>query len=454
VRVTRFVIHNRFSLVAALLIIVQAGAADKVKGWHQSYKSGYRDDQGRYAGGSEIMHLVPHQGKLYAFNGYWTDANYGKQSAQVLRLDEPNGRWQVDLETNGAGYAHMKGNILKSVTFTTDKNGKKVNETLLVAASRGKAVSVFVRDDATGKWSHTMHMQGKPGRLVPRDCEIFRDRVTGIDRIFLLVGDPGILSGAYNSETKSIEWDAKREHPQDDSVFPARPLGIAEANDRLYFSVGGKIFVRYDGPEPEWTLAFTIPGKVNTDVGGIRGLSTIKNPIGPGESLIFVWTPAGRCAGEIKRLDGPDLRPAEDETSLRELFNKAMVEEKATAHFSLGGYNRLFPFKHPQTGETVHIVGYEQRIRADESLIWNHYYAGACYSIRYSPDEYTPHEVNGRWEPGKQVLVAPRAFALSPFEGEEDVIYFGGHDANFHPSTDMAWIYRADMATVLGLKPE
>lgn len=215
------------ALAAIMILTVSAPAAEKVKGWHQSCKAGYGDDNGRYAGGSEIMHLVPHKGKLYAFNGYWTDANYGKQSAQVLRLDKPNGTWQVDLETNSVGYAHMKGNILKSVTFRTDKTGKKIDETVLVAASRGRAVSVFVRDDATEEWGHSMHMQGGRGRLVPRDCEVYRDRVTGIDRIFLLVGDPGILSGVYNSETKCIEWDAKKEHPTDDSSFSARPLGIA-----------------------------------------------------------------------------------------------------------------------------------------------------------------------------------------------------------------------------------
>ena len=441
---------SSLAILACLIITTLSASAGDVKGWRLSYKAGYEDDKGRYAGGSEIMHLVPHKGRLYAFNGYWTDENYGKQSAQVLRLDKPNAIWQVDLETKSVGYNHMKGNILKSVTFKTDKNGKEINETLLVAASRGRAVSVFVRDDATGKWNHSMHMQGGHGRLVPRDCEVFTDRVTGVDRIFLLVGDPGILSGVYNSETKSIEWDARKEHPKDDSSFPARPLGITEANDKLYFSVAGKIFVRHDGPEPTWSLAYTIPGKVNTDVGGIRGLSTIKNPVGPGQSIIFVWTPKGRCAGEIKRLDGPELVPSKDETSLRALFDKAMTEEKATAIFSLGGYNRFFPFKDPRTGKTAHIVGYEQRIRGPQELIWNHYYAGACYSVRTAPEEYEPHEVNGKWNPDKLILVAPRAFAYSPFKGEEDVIYFGGHDANGNRSTDMAWIYKADTATIVG----
>ena len=77
----------------------------------QSYKAGDRDGNSRYAGGTEIMHLVPHKGKLYAANGYWTDSRWlvdykERQSAQVLRLDFSDGQWEVDLEmgeSNGKG---------------------------------------------------------------------------------------------------------------------------------------------------------------------------------------------------------------------------------------------------------------------------------------------------------------------------------------------------------------
>jgi hypothetical protein len=36
---------------------------------------------------------------------------------------------------------------------------------------------------------------------------------------------------------------------------------------------------------------------------------------------------------------------------------------------------------------------------------------------------YDTHEVNGRYQPGKPVLEAPRAFAMSPFQGESNVVY-------------------------------
>ena len=51
---------------------------------------------------------------------------------------------------------------------------------------------------------------------------------------------------------------------------------------------------------------------------------------------------------------------------------------------------------------------------------------------------------------GKPMLEAPRAFALSPFEGEENVVFFGGFDANGNDSTNRAWIFKAGLSTVIG----
>ena len=81
-------------LIHLLLLLLSTGFAnlnaDEAPRWALSYDAGYRDANGAYAGGSEIMHLVAHQGKLYAANGYWMDAHWvippenQKQSAQVL----------------------------------------------------------------------------------------------------------------------------------------------------------------------------------------------------------------------------------------------------------------------------------------------------------------------------------------------------------------------------------
>ena len=473
-------------------------------GWTQSYTAGYKDLNGQWCGGSEVMHIKPHKGKLFAFNGYWEDPRYtpastpyNSSSAQVLRLDSANGSWVVDLDTGAGGVAHMKGNIMHSVVFRTDSTGKLLPQpmTLLVAASfagQGQpsatpAISVWVRDDtgAPGVWTQTTLLAGSSGgRRVPRDIEVHRDSVTGVDRIFLLCGDSGVISGVLSTTTMGtgtgaapappfIEWDTAPEFPigSPNKTFPVRALGMTASNGQLFFSVGGQLYRRIDGVNPSWSLAWQIPGKVNTEVGGIRGLSTVPTPAtsrstsnGGEESLLFVWTPNGNSEGLIFRLDGPSLANR-TEATLRQLYDSHAKQaaggaKLGTSKSSLGGYNKIFPVTDPASGQLLHLVGFEQSlIGADPSLLWNQYYGGACYAVRRPQTTarhdveveyaYDTHEVNDLYSHGKPVLEAPRAFAMSPFAGEEHVLYVGGFDANFHPSENMAWIFKAGLRTVL-----
>ncbi len=203
----------------------------------------------------------------------------------------------------------MKGNILKSVTFTSDGSGNRWSSlrNLLVMSGGNirSLVSAWVRDDESGEWTHNMVKSGTPAkgvRWVPRDIEIYRDKVTGIERIFLVLGNPGIISGVYDASLRGkIRWDDDVEFPTS-GTFSVRPLGITLANGRLYFSVGGVIYQRNDGANPTYSEVVNLGG-ANTDVGGIRGLTTISNPNGPGESMLFLWAPNGRSTGQMKRLD-------------------------------------------------------------------------------------------------------------------------------------------------------
>ena len=120
-----FVPSNKAQTILGVVVTLVALAGydsdEKMVGadWTQSYDAGYTDGNGAYAGGSEIMHLAAHNGKLYAANGYWEDSRWvnrpyvDKQSAQVLVLDSADGRWEVDLDmgkSNGYGLRYMKGN--------------------------------------------------------------------------------------------------------------------------------------------------------------------------------------------------------------------------------------------------------------------------------------------------------------------------------------------------------
>lgn len=439
--------------------------------WSLSYDAGFRDENGAYAGGSEIMHIVPHHGKLYAANGYWLDSHWvippdaEKQSAQVLRLDSSAGTWQVDLEMgkrNGYGLRYMKGNILKSVTFSIGADGKLLPKpvNLLVMAAgatfeRGGAVSAWVRDDEKGEWNHTIVRHGANTggiRWVPRDMEVYRDKVTGVERLILLLGNPGVVSGVYDpSLPGKIRWETILEYPFPEvGSVKTRPLGIVQANGSLLFSVDDAILRRHDGSRPSYTELLRLADDVDTDVGGIRGMTTIKNPNGSGESILFLWAPGGRSTSQVKRLD-PDGKggyTVHDEASMMDLMSKHLNVEVT---YTLGAHNMMYPIRHPKTGERVHLIGFQGNLAGKDHLRWpgSRLYGGALYAIRKPDQTYTVHEVNNAYAPGKIALVSPRAFCLSPFGDNQ--LFVGGHDASNRISDDMAWICKAPLDVALGL---
>ena len=440
------------------------------KSWFQSYSAGYLDHQGQFAGGSEIMHIVSHKGKLYAANGYWMDARWvippegQKQSSQVLRLDSAESHWQVDLDSgksNKFGLEYMKGNVLKSVTFTKDEKGKEFDSpiNLLVMASgsnfeRGGAVSVWVRDDSSGVWHHSLVRHGSSNggvRWVPRDMEVYMDKVTGKEKLFMSLGNPGIVAGSYDEKVPGkIRWEKHVEYPfLNVGSLRTRPLGLARANGSLFFSEGGAIFKRIDGEVPTYSKVLDFHEDSDTDVGGIRGLTSIKNPKGSGQSLLFLWAPGDRSECQVKRMDlsASGKYEIHDEVKLIDLMSDAIGAEVT---YTLGAHNMMYPVIDEESGKTVHLIGFQGNIRTKKNLRWkgSALYAGALYAVRQEDQTYKVLEVNNSYEVGRRPLVAPRAFCVSPFN--DDSIYIGGHDSSRKVSDNMAWIFNAPTDVALG----
>ena len=139
-----------------------------------------------------------------------------------------------------------------------------------------------------------------------------------------------------------------------------------------------------------------------------------------------------------------------DEAYMRELMSKTLGIE---AGYILGAHNQMYPVVLPETGKTVHLIGFQGNLRGRERLKWaNKLYGGAMYAIRYSDQKYTVNEVNGRYSPGKTPLVSPRAFARSPFG--DSLFFIGGHDASGIPSDGMAWVFKAPLDEVLKINKE
>ena len=441
-------------------------------GWVQSYQAGYTDSSGHYAGGSEILHLVGHKGKLYAASGYWMDPRniwYGGSDiktgwGQILRLDKPSGKWEVDLDM---GPTHLRPEILKSITFITDGKGNVLKEpvNLLIASAfspqqGGTEVNFFVRDDKTGQWEKSKILSGYTGEWGEnnsvRCVRVYRDKVTGIEMVFISLGVLGVFSGVYDPDAPGkIRWGSQSESGR----VKTRPLAIIEANGALMFSAGSSVYRRNDGESPTYTVVHDLSNiflrEISSAVGGIRGLTAIPNPNGKGESLLFVLGEGGRSRGCIYRLD-PDGKGGYTRTKeacLDSFITKYLYGNPV--YFILAGYNDILPVVDPSTKETVHLIGFESWIGGEKFPIsqrgaYGGFYAGAMYAIRDKKGKYRLNEVNGFSTLCKPVLVSTRAYVLSPFaEDHNKVIYFGGYDCNDKTSHNTAWIFSTSLENAI-----
>ena len=446
--------------VTALLLCLMCSAATScaqtrtASGWERSFKPGMIDKStGKPIRGTEIVHLTAHKGRLYAGNGYWMDTRgHGNTPwSQVLVLDSPGGTWKVDL---ALGPPHLRVTALESVTFTTDGSGKALARpvNLLLAASDvqdgHRKSHIWTRNDETNTWTRTM-LQGDPKyRRSTRALIVHRDRRTGVDRVFVAAGALGIYSGVFDpSQPGKIRWDARAEL----GPVTIRPMAFVEANGGLYTAAGVSVYRRTDGPAPTWKKVYSDKTREHWELGGIRGLTAVPTPKGPGQSILFSHT------DRLIRIDPKDDHKATVELAIRQLLQKSWGMPVRGS--IIAAYSDLMPLKDPKTGRTVHIAGVQARINRGNMSRDRKYppntffgwYAGGAYLIRESAGRYRLKEVNGRWAPGKPKLVAPRAVVISPFPKDAGgQVYFAGFDANFFPALDTAWIFRASIKTVLG----
>ncbi len=442
-------------------------------GWERSYRAGCVDDNGQFAGGSEVLHLVAHQEKLYAAVGYWMDRRnifYGGTDpstgwAQILRLDSPTAHWAVDLTMPHV----LRPEILKSVTFTTDGTGKALDKpvNLLLAAGfldgGNNGVNLYTRNDSTGQWVTSTIVPASvtqtPGSSSVRTMQVYKDKVTGIEHLFITIGMWGIFSGVYDpAASGSIRWETVSES----GIVTPRPLALIEANGALLFSAGKRIYQRTDGPTPSWNVIVDesdlLSGIVivNAAAGGIRGLTAIPAPNGLGDSLIFLWMPGSDSGsnsdeGLILRLD-PDGKGGYQQ--FREASTASLLSTYLGTVISapMGAYNNFLTVIDPTTGHEVYLFGMQTNIPGNTALpnYGQRFYAGALYVIRDSAGQYRVHEVNGKFPAANPPLVSVRSYVLSPFPADQEkVIYFGGFDANYIPGSNMAWIFRTSLEKAL-----
>jgi hypothetical protein len=427
--------------------------------WQQSLPIRPSDPAITPIGGTEVRALAAFDKKLFAAIGYWMDTEKSVPElpgAQVLRLDSPSSEWKIDLELDESGPRGMRLyqaiSNLQALHFTTDAAGQRLSEPadFLLAGvwKRGIGLDVFARVAGNGPsaWSR-MAIPGEEMAARGTQARSFflhRDTATGVDTAF--IGATGaIIAGGYDAGQKQIVWKSSPEW-QADSVpklgGAGRVSSFAEANGKLYAAVYGTILQRIDGANPAWKKVYETTINL-PKVTGLRGLTAIANPIGPGEVLLagVEDNPA-----RVYRIDPHNSDGAGMYASTLELEVSSFVGSILGTPVTYAGiaYNDTIAYPDPGGKCAARLLGIETITReAARTFGRQHFNANGYYLVRDCKSRYELREVWDRNVEPKPDLVAVRAFAISPFSSDiSGTVYAGGFDANSNPVHNTAWLYK------------
>lgn len=425
--------------------------------WKQSLPIRYADPAINPIGGTEVRALAAFDHRLFAAIGYWMDTETNNQvlpGAQVLRLDDPEADWKVDLElddrTPWGIRTYQAISNLQTVRFVTDDTGREMPNPIdiLIAGvwKRGIGVDVFVRRAGAGNWFRMIipGQEDAPRGTQTRSFFQHRDHVTGVDMVFAGASN-FIFSGAFNQTKNEIVWNPTFEWQGDHTGKPVaagRVSSFAEANGKLYATARGTIYERRDGATTSWKKVFetAINGPKVT---GLRGLTTIPNPSGHGQGLLA--SVEDRPA-RIYRIDPDDVDSSGMFNSKLELDVSAFLTQTlgTPAHYVGIAYNDTTQYPDSKDGCSRLLIGLEAVIpEAPRTFGANHHVSNAYYLVRDCNGQYALREIRDDAINPQPDLVAVRALIVSPFPKDPTgTVYAGGFDTNRDPVHNTAWLYK------------
>lgn len=406
------------------------------------FRAGLREAGGHLLGGTEVLHLVPHRGRLFAslsykLNDYLPDDPHN--GAQIAVLDRADGDWRL---AHAYERVHWRA-TLESVVFTRDGHGRMLDAPVcvLLAAPSDSRGHTYVDsfDDDSGLWTRT-HLGSGPGVASTRSFFIHRDTVTGQERVFAGTAPTGIFSGVYDPHAPGrIRWDDAAEL----SGYTRRPMSFTQCNGQLYVSIKPDLYRRIDGPTPQWEKVYTIPFTLVVPSSGFRGLTSVPDPAGSGEVLLAA------LEGDLCRVVRIDPLDGFRETLELDVIDFLQRHWGTRPTYAVAAYDDFTPLADPRGGATKLLCGlgatYSTQLDTHPADAW---VTDAWYLIR-DPDgaRYTLGRVEDAEASGAADLVAARTFAASPFA--PGMVYVGGYDPNAKRCRQTAWVFSASAETVL-----
>lgn len=392
-------------------------------------------------GGTEIMQLVAHLGKLYAVTSTMWDrpGDDPAVGAQILVLDHPERGWRLE-HTLDTKTMRMS---LASVTFAVDRRGRVLDTPatmLLAGPSAGQgSVAVCGRDEASGTW--TGQMLATSARSTSIRCLYsYRDTVTGVDRVFAGTSPSGIYSGAYDPmEPGKVAWDDGPEL----SKYENRPMAFAVCNGALHVAIKPHLYRRIDGAKPRWELVYTLPEGVSRISCGLRGLTAIPHSSGDGECMLAA------LEGEQARILQIDPRDGYRATVDLDVLDFLERQWGQRPGYAILAYNDMTPVPLPGGHGSALLLGLESTSsRQHDTHPKDGWRPEGMYLVRYPDRRYQLCQISDPTEQPMPRLVSTRAIAVSPFD--RGTLYFGGYDPNSVPAHNTAWVYSAPIDVSLG----
>lgn len=190
--------------------------------------------------------------------------------------------------------------------------------------------------------------------------------------------------------------------------------------------------MRDDGAA-RWRLIYTNPSPHKSET-GLRGLTAIPNPTGPGEALLAAIEGDG---SRVVRID-PHTGTETTDLDLDNFLDRAWGTHVS---YVIAAYNDMPRLADPLGGEAL-VLGIEAFIPKLSPPPAGHEViegleAGAWYLLRRSTGTYELRQIGTRHPTTGLPLVAVRTVARSPFPGD-DALYIGGYDANSRPAHNTA----------------
>ncbi|MFZ5830028.1 MAG: hypothetical protein ACOY3P_08065, partial [Planctomycetota bacterium] len=292
--------------------------------------------------------------------------------------------WELDHAT-GSRFGRL--GILKSVTFTTDGTGRKLdNPVPVLFCGTGEwkfqnpdSITILSRDDAKGRWVETALSRDIWNPDGSNDTQEIRlvfdhvDRVTGVHFFFAGTTAGSLFHGVYDpTQPGLVRWEPK---PDIDDCY-GRFLGAAEANGVIHtgLAIDSRkdtqaaqkgapidkrcgIFRRIDGTDARWEsvrlkewFGESVGDAIR--VGYLCGLTAAPDPIDASHQVLLCAIHE-RGSARIEMLDPRQGYRVTVYSSVSEQLDRAIGQRVPVSRMA---YNDMTPAMDPATGRSVYLV--------------------------------------------------------------------------------------------------